>query len=328
MDAGVLLDGPDLLHRRVQRRGHRLVHQRGLVALDEIGRPAVAAEQLFQFLVGDAGQDRRVGDLVAVQMQDRQHRAVGDRIEELVGMPCGGQRPGLRLAIADDAGDDELGIVEHRPERMAERIAQFAALVDRARTLRRGVAGNSAGKRKLQEELPQPGLVLADVGIDLAVSALQIGVPHDRRTAVPGAGDVNHVEIVFLDDPVQVRVDEILPGGRAPVAQQHVLDVGERQRPLQQRIVVEINLADRQIVGGAPVSVQLPQQFRRECVGCHGPLHSMVGPVRRSLGVYMMAANDGTPARHEAAGNHLGNQPWRPERFGNDPGGIASLPAA
>ena len=120
------------------------------------------------------------------------------------------------------------------------------------------------------KELPQPGLILADVGIDLAVSALEIGVAHDGRAAVPGAGNVNHVEVVFLDDPVQVHVNEVLPGRRAPVSQQHVLHVRERQRPLQQRIVVEINLADRQIVGGAPVGVHLVEQFRRECVGFHG----------------------------------------------------------
>ena len=106
VDAGVLLDLLDLLDRRVERRGHGLVHQLRLVALDEVRRPAVAAEQLLQFLVLDAGEDGRVGDLVAVEMQDRQHRAVGGRIEELVGMPGRGQRPGLRLAVADDAGDD------------------------------------------------------------------------------------------------------------------------------------------------------------------------------------------------------------------------------
>ena len=66
-----------------------------------------AAEQLLQFLMLDPGQDGRVGNLVAVEMQDRQHGAVGGRIEKLVGMPGGGQRPGLRLAVADDAGDDE-----------------------------------------------------------------------------------------------------------------------------------------------------------------------------------------------------------------------------
>src|ERR1035437_1574121 len=109
-------------------------------------------------------------------------------------MPGRGQRSGFRLAIADDAGDDEIRIVEHRPKRMAERIAQFAALVDRARTLRRCVTGNSSRKRKLNKELPKPGLILADVGIDLAVSTLEISVAHDGRAAVPGAGDVNHIE--------------------------------------------------------------------------------------------------------------------------------------
>jgi hypothetical protein len=85
-------------------------------------------------------------------MQDRQHHAVGGRIEELVGVPGRGQRAGFRLAIADDAGDDEIGIVEHRPEGMAERIAELAALMDGAGAFRRGVAGNTAGKGELLEE--------------------------------------------------------------------------------------------------------------------------------------------------------------------------------
>jgi len=116
----------------------------------------------------------------------------------------------LRLAISDDAGDDELGIVEHGPERVAERIAQLAALVDRARALRRCVAGNTSGKRELKKKLLQPDLVLADDGIDLAVRSLQIRVGHDGRTAMTGAGDVDHVEVVFLDDPIEVNVDEVL----------------------------------------------------------------------------------------------------------------------
>src|SRR6202011_1654265 len=96
-------------------------------------------------------------------------------------------------------------------ERVTERIPQLAALVDRSRALRRCMAGNSSWKRKLNKQLPQPGLILADVWIDLAVGALEISVGHDGRAAVPRAGDVNHVEVVFLDDPVQVRVNEILP---------------------------------------------------------------------------------------------------------------------
>src|SRR5580700_8069984 len=108
---------------------------------------------------------------------------------------------------------------------MAERIAELPTLMDGTRTLRRCMAGYAARKRKLHEQLAQPGLILTDVWIDLAVTALEIGVADHRRAAVPGTGDVDHVEVVFFDNPVQVCVDEILPGGRAPVPEQHVLYV-------------------------------------------------------------------------------------------------------
>jgi hypothetical protein len=224
-------------------------------------------------------------------------------------MPSSGQRTRLRLAIADDAGDDEIGIVEHRPERMAERIAQLAALVDRARALRRCVAWNSSGKRKLEKELPKPGLILADIGINLAVSALEISIAHDGRAAVPGAGDVNHVEVVFFDDPVQVRVNEVLPWGRSPVSQQHVLHIRERQRPLQQRIVVKINLANRQIVGGAPVCIHLVEQFRGKSLCVHGSILFLSPKAENAanhLGYheYFVRANDADCNRAGRRGNH------------------------
>ena len=92
------------------------MHQLRLVTLDEEGGPPVATEQLFQFLAGDAGKDGRVRNLVSVKMQDRQHGAIGDGIEELVRMPRRGEGSGFRFAIANNAGHDETRIVEHRPE--------------------------------------------------------------------------------------------------------------------------------------------------------------------------------------------------------------------
>ena len=68
-------------------------------------------------------------------------------------MPGGGQRAGLGLAVANHAGDDQAGIVEHRAERVGQRVAQLAALVDRARGFGRDVAGDAAGERKLLEQL-------------------------------------------------------------------------------------------------------------------------------------------------------------------------------
>ena len=92
-------DATDLQHRPVQRGGHQRVHGLGLMALDEDRCPAAAAQKRVQFVTRDARQHRRVGDLVAVEVQDRQRRAVANRVEKLVRMPGRGQRPGLGLAI-------------------------------------------------------------------------------------------------------------------------------------------------------------------------------------------------------------------------------------
>src|SRR5664279_6562057 len=83
--------------------------------------------------------------------------------------------------------------------------------MNRTRALRRRMAGNSSGKRKLQKEFLQSRLILTDVRINLAIGALEVNVAHDRRPAVPGTGNINHVEIVFCNDPVQVHIDEVLP---------------------------------------------------------------------------------------------------------------------
>jgi hypothetical protein len=205
------------------------MHVHGLMPLDKDRRPAIAAQQLLQLVAADARQHGRVGDLVAVQVQDRQHSAVAYRVEKLVGMPGRGQRAGLCLAIADHASRDQLGVVEHRTKRVAQGIAQLATFMDGAGALGRNVARNAARERELPEQLAQPLGVLADVGVDLAVAALQVGVGHHSRAAVARPGHIEHVQVVMADHAVQMRVDEVLPWCRAPVAQQHALDVGQHQ---------------------------------------------------------------------------------------------------
>jgi hypothetical protein len=61
------------------------------------------------------------------------------------------------------------------------------------------------------------------------------------------------------DQPVQMDVDEVQPGRRAPVAEQPRLDVIELERRGEQRVVEEIDLPDRQVVGRAPLGVDAVQ---------------------------------------------------------------------
>jgi len=123
----------DLADGFLDRRRHPPVHIFRLFAFDEKGRPTAPAEELFQFLVLNAGENCRIADLEAVQVQDRQNRAVRDRIEKFVGLPgsCQGARFGL--AVANDAGHYQPRIVERGAEGVAQRISKFSALVNRAR---------------------------------------------------------------------------------------------------------------------------------------------------------------------------------------------------
>ena len=264
-----LLDCVDLGDGFFDRRRHQSVHRLRIVALDEERRPPAAEEELFQFLVLDAGEDRRVADLESVEVQDRQNRAVRDRIQEFVGLPSGRQRARFGLAVADDARDDEPRIVERGAEGVAQRISEFAALVNGAGRGRRDMARNPARKRELFEQPLHSGFVLADVGIDFAVAALEIGVGDQSRPAMAWTGDVDHVEIIEADRPVQMDVDEILPRRRSPMPDHERLDMRQRQRLAQHRICVEVDLTNREVVGGAPVGVELLAFL---CVQCPLPL--------------------------------------------------------
>src|SRR5437867_3565004 len=109
-------------------------------------------------------------------MEDREYAAVARGVKEFITVPTGGERSSLGFAIADDAIDNQVRVVEGGPVRMAQGVAQFPALVDAAGCFRGDVAGDAARKAKLLEQLLDAFRVLADVRIDLAVSAFQISV--------------------------------------------------------------------------------------------------------------------------------------------------------
>jgi len=152
--ARATLDLGDPVERLVEHgREPRVCVQMVVVGLDlEVERPvAVARHQSVQLLGRDPRKHGRVRDLVTVQVQDRQHGAVGPGVQELVGVPARRQRSGLGLAVADDAGDEQVRVVECRAVRVSERVAELSALVDRSGRLRRGVARDSARERELPE---------------------------------------------------------------------------------------------------------------------------------------------------------------------------------
>src|SRR4051812_2084503 len=115
-------------------------------------------------------------------------------------MPGSSERAGLGFAVTDDAGDEQVRVVEGSSESMGERVSELAAFVDRARHIRRAVTRNAAGKRELLEQPLESGRVPSNVGIHLRVAALEIGVGHQCRAAVPGTDDCEYIAVPGDDD--------------------------------------------------------------------------------------------------------------------------------
>ena len=140
------LDRRNAVQRLIEGGRQRLVDLLRLVALHEGRLVAVALQQAAQVRLGHPRQHCRIGDLVAVEVQDRQHGAVAHRIQELVRMPACGQRAGLGFAVAHDAKHDQVGVVEGGAVGVRQCIPELAALVDRARRFGRDVGGDAAGE--------------------------------------------------------------------------------------------------------------------------------------------------------------------------------------
>ena len=86
---------------------------------------------------------------------------------------------------------------------------------------------------------------------------------------MPGAGNVEHVEVVFVDQPIQVNVNEIQSGRRSPMAEQPWFDVLFGKGLLEQWVVIQIDLTDRQVIGGPPVRIHQGPFFIRKGVRHH-----------------------------------------------------------
>ena len=111
-----------------------------------------------------------------------------------------------------------------RPRKRGLRaVPKLATFVDatRASSACDVAEGIPPGKLNWLEQLLQATSASWEmVRVNLGVGTFEIGVRDHPRPAVAGACDIQGVHVVLPDDAVQVGVDEVQPGGRAPVAEQ------------------------------------------------------------------------------------------------------------
>src|SRR5271165_5538305 len=176
----------DLANAVLNRRRHGLVHALGIGALYEVGCPAVSGQQAFQLLVRNARQQSGVINLVSIQVQDGQNRAVPNGIEKLADVPGSCQWPGFRFPVSDRCSHDQIRVVEGSAAGVREYISQFTAFVDRTRSFGGAMASDAAGKRELLEELAETLFVFTLFRVDLGVGSFRYPGPNTPGAPWPG----------------------------------------------------------------------------------------------------------------------------------------------
>jgi len=63
--------------------------------------------------------------------------------------------------------------------------------------------------------------------IPLGVRSFEVAVRNDARTAMAGTDDVDHVQIIVFDQPVEMDIEEIQSCCRRPMTEQTGLDMFE-----------------------------------------------------------------------------------------------------
>src|SRR5689334_3252941 len=81
-DARVALDGADLIEACVEQRREPVMHEHGVVPIHEVHRISMPAEHLIDVRIGRSAEHCGPADLVAVEVEDWEHRAVARWVEK------------------------------------------------------------------------------------------------------------------------------------------------------------------------------------------------------------------------------------------------------
>src|SRR5438045_2408968 len=100
--------------------------------------------------------------------------------------------------------------------------------------------------------------------MDLRISSFEITLRDQRRPAVSGARNVNDAGVFLLDQAIQMHIDEVLARRSAPMPEESRLDMLGFERLFQERIILQINLPNCEVIGGLPVALHVPKSLRTE----------------------------------------------------------------
>src|SRR5581483_3271556 len=100
--------------------------------------------------------------------------------------------------------------------------------------------------------------------IYLGVGAFKINVRNYCRTAVSRTRQKDHVSVMLSDQSIEVYIHQVQTWRCPPMTKQARLDVLRLERLTQQRIFLQVNLPDGEVIRRVPVPLDPVEKFERE----------------------------------------------------------------
>src|SRR5580700_8766811 len=98
---GFVLNVVDLQDALLHYLRHTLMHGFRLISLHKVRRIAVAAHQALKLFTRNPCEYRWIRNLVSIQMEDWQNRAIAHRVKEFIRVPGSRKRTRLGFTVAD-----------------------------------------------------------------------------------------------------------------------------------------------------------------------------------------------------------------------------------
>ena len=127
-------------------------------------------------------------------------------------MPGRCQGTCFRFAIAHYDRHNQIGIIVGSAVSMGNAVAQFTAFMNGTRCFGGAVAADTAGERKLLEELQHAFFIFTFVGVNFRVSSFQVDRSQHAWCAMAGARHENGVQTVLVNKPVHMDVGKAQAG--------------------------------------------------------------------------------------------------------------------
>ena len=221
--------------------------------------PTKTFEEESQFFICFPFKDCWVMDLPTIEIEDWKNSTIIDRVQESIWQPTSHQWSSFPFTITNYCRSNDIWIIQYSSSSVWKCVTKFSTFVDRSWCFRRRVWSNSSREWEDLTQVFETFFILRNTWIQFSVWTIQVWIRYHYLPTMTWSFNVEHIQVVFIDGPVQVSIDKVLPRYCTPVSDWVSLQVVFNDFTLQQRVIFQVHLSSWNVVGCTPPSIYFIQ---------------------------------------------------------------------